>query len=81
MARIYKLSKVPSSSEYITGLNAISDRINDTQIRLLQEQYYSHNRTVTATQLAKLLSIKGGIPVVNYLYSSYNVYGQSGNLL
>lgn len=68
MARIYKLSKVPSSSEYITGLNAIRDRINDTQIRLLQEQYYSPYRTVTATQLANLVGIKGGVPVVNYLY-------------
>lgn len=75
MALIYKLSKVPSSSEYITGLNRISDRINDTQIPLLQKQYYSPHRTVTATQLAKLLGIKGGVPVVNSLYSSYNVYG------
>ncbi|QOV22872.1 HNH endonuclease [Anabaenopsis elenkinii] len=74
MARIYKLSKVPSSSEYITGLNAISDRINDTQIRLLQEQYYSPNRTVTSTQLAKLLSIKGGVPTVN------SQYGKLGRL-
>lgn len=68
MVRVYKLNKIPSPSEYAEGLIRIRTRISDTQLRLLQEQYHTPKRTVTATQLAELAEIKGGRPVVNSLY-------------
>lgn len=68
MVRIYKLTQVPSTDDYVTGLTAIQSRISEKQRRLLQVQYYTPNRKVTATQLAELANIEGGRPVVNSLY-------------
>jgi hypothetical protein len=36
MVRVYKLSKVPSTADYVAGLTAIQLRMSDTQLRLLQ---------------------------------------------
>lgn len=68
MVRIYKLTQVPSVDDYVTGLTAIQSRISEKQRRLLQVQYHTPNRKVTATQLAELANIEGGRPVVNSLY-------------
>jgi predicted HNH restriction endonuclease len=68
MVRVYKLSKVPSTADYVAGLTAIQLRISDTQLRLLQAQYHAPDRKVTATRLSELAGIKGGRPVVNSLY-------------
>lgn len=72
MVRVYKLSKVPSTAEYIAGLTVIQPRVSETQLRLLQEQYRAPQRTVTATQLAELTGISR--PVVN------SQYGRLGHL-
>ncbi len=66
--KIYKLDNSPSKEEYIQGFNHIKERISKNQLCLLQKQYYSPNKIVTATQLAELAEIKGGRPVVNSLY-------------
>lgn len=73
--KIYKLDNLPSKEEYIKGFNDIKERISKNQLCLLQKQYYSPNKIVTATQLAELAEIKGGRPVVNSLY------GRLGHLL
>lgn len=52
MARVHKLSNIPSVSEYVSGLTAIKSRMSRLQLQLLQEQYFSPNRTTTATNLA-----------------------------
>lgn len=68
MRQVYKLSAVPSSSEYVSGLTAIRSRMSELQLRLLQEQYRAPKRTVTATQLAELLDIKSGRGTINLMY-------------
>lgn len=68
MGHIFKLSTIPTVDDYVSGLSAIRSRINESQIRLLKEQYYSPNRTVTATQLADLVGIESGRGAVNLLY-------------
>jgi 5-methylcytosine-specific restriction enzyme A len=68
MGQVYKLSKIPSSSEYVSGLSAIQPRISELQLQLLQEQYRAPNRTVTATQLAELLDLKNGRGTINLMY-------------
>ena len=68
MGQVYKLSKIPSSSEYVSGLSAIQSRMSELQHRLLQEQYHALNRTVTATQLAELLGMKSGRGTINLMY-------------
>lgn len=73
--KIYKLDNLPSKEEYIQGFNDIKKRISKNQLCLLQKQYYSPNKIVTATQLAELSEIKGGRPVVN------SIYGRLGHLL
>lgn len=72
MVRVYKLSKVPSTAEYIVGLTTIQSRMNKIQLQLLQEQYHAPQRTVTATQLAELTGIS--YRVVN------SQYGRLGHL-
>lgn len=68
MGQVYKLSTLPSVSEYIAGLTTIQPRMSNLQLRLLQEQYRAPNHTVTATQLAELLGIEGGRGAVNLMY-------------
>ncbi|MDD1415338.1 hypothetical protein MEN41_12065 [Dolichospermum sp. ST_con] len=68
MVRVYKLSKVPSTADYVAGLTAIQLRISDTQLRLLKAQYHAPDRKVTATRLSELTGIKGGYRGVNPLY-------------
>lgn len=65
---VYKLTKLPSTASYVAGLTAIRPQMNDTQLRLLVEQYHAPRRTVTATQLAKLAEVRGGHPAVNVQY-------------
>ena len=66
---------MPSKEEYIQGFKDIKERISKNQLCLLQKQYYSPNKIVTATQLAELAEINGGRSVVNSLY------GRLGHLL
>ncbi|MFM6355085.1 MAG: hypothetical protein ACKPH7_10555, partial [Planktothrix sp.] len=73
--KIYKLDNLPSIEEYILGFKDIKENISKNQLCLLQKQYYSPHKIVTATQLAELAEIKGGRPVVNSLY------GRLGHLL
>jgi predicted HNH restriction endonuclease len=68
MGKVYKLSAIPSTSEYVEGLSLIRSRINELQFRLLQEQYHAPNRTVTATQLAELVGIVSGPGSINLQY-------------
>jgi 5-methylcytosine-specific restriction enzyme A len=68
MGKVYKLSAIPSTSEYVEGLSALRSRINELQLRLLKEQYHAPNRTVTATQLAKLVGIDSGPIRINHQY-------------
>lgn len=68
MAKIYKPSKTPSTSEYVAGLKSIKPQISDSQIRLLQQQYYALDRKIAATELAVLAEIKSGRGTVNLLY-------------
>ncbi|MBI1925227.1 HNH endonuclease [Candidatus Poribacteria bacterium] len=42
--------------------------MNETQVRLLQEQYRAPKRTVTASQLAELAGVREGYSVVNLQY-------------
>lgn len=73
--KIYKLDNIPSTKQYIQGFQDIETSISKNQLSLLQKQYYSHNKIVTATQLAESVGITGGHPVVNSLY------GRLGHLL
>jgi len=57
-----------SAQEYAAGLQAIAPRMNDAQRRLLVNQYHAPNRTVFATELARLAEIPGGHPAVNAQY-------------
>lgn len=66
---MYDMSDVPSASVYAAGLDAIRHRLSELQIRLLVEQYYSENRSVTASELARLAEVRGGHPPVNRSYS------------
>jgi hypothetical protein len=66
MSQVYTLDKILSSSDYVSGLRAIKLRMSESQLQLLQKQYYSPNRTATATQLGDILNIKYG--GVNSLY-------------
>ncbi len=68
MSQVYKLSKIPSPSEYVSGLSAIQSRMSELQLQLLQEQYRAPNRTITATQLAEVLDIKSGRGTINLMY-------------
>jgi len=68
MGRIFKPSSIPTVAEYVSGLSAIRSRMSASQLRLLQEQYYAPNRTVTATQLSELIGIKSGRGAINLLY-------------
>ncbi|BAU44715.1 HNH endonuclease [Leptolyngbya sp. O-77] len=68
MGHIFKPSAIPTVDEYVSGLSAIRSRINESQVRLLQEQYYAPNRTATATQLAELIGIESGRGAINLLY-------------
>jgi len=70
MIKIYKPSKIPSASEYISGLAAIKHKhqISDSQVRLLQQQYYAIDHKIGSTELAVLAEIKGGRGTVNLLY-------------
>jgi 5-methylcytosine-specific restriction enzyme A len=68
MGKVYKLSTIPSTSEYVEGLSSIRSRINELQLRLLQEQYQAPNRTVTATQLAELVGVESGPGAINLQY-------------
>lgn len=61
-------SRVLTATDYRSGLAAIAPRMNDIQRRLLIAQYQAPNRTVYATQLAKLASVQGGHPTVNAQY-------------
>lgn len=67
MGRIFKPSTIPTVDEYVSGLSAIRSRINESQLRLLQEQYRAPNRTVTATHLAEVLGISGR-GAINLMY-------------
>jgi predicted HNH restriction endonuclease len=68
VGKIYRLSEIPSSAEYITGLVAIQLRMSELQLRLIQEQYHAPRRTVTATQLAELAGVESGRGTVNLMY-------------
>lgn len=68
MGRIFKPSSIPTVAEYVSGLSAIRSRMSASQLRLLQEQYYAPNRTVTATQLSELIGIKSGRGAINLMY-------------
>ncbi len=68
MGHVFKPSTIPTVAEYVSGLSAIRPRINDSQLRLLQEQYYAPNRTVTATQLSELIGIESGRGAINLMY-------------
>lgn len=68
MGHVFKPSTIPTVDEYVSGLSAIRSRINESQLRLLQEQYYAPNHTATATQLAELIGIESGRGAVNLLY-------------
>ncbi|MBS3026713.1 MAG: HNH endonuclease [Dolichospermum sp. DET50] len=73
--KIHKLDNLPSKEQYVQGFKDIKPPINDQQRCLLQKQYYSPNKIVTATQLAELAEIKGGFARVNI------IYGRLGHLL
>lgn len=66
MSQVYTLDKILSSSDYVSGLQAIESSMSEQQRQLLQKQYYSLNRTATATQLGKMLNMK--YRSVNSLY-------------
>jgi hypothetical protein len=68
MMNVYNLRVIPPISDYVKGLTAIRERMNDTQRRLLAEQYQAPERTVTSPQLAKLAGVRGGHSVVNLQY-------------
>lgn len=68
MIKIYKPSKIPTIDEYISGLTAIKTQISDSQVRLLQQQYYAIDHKIAATELAVLAEIKSGRGTVNLLY-------------
>ncbi|RRR72638.1 MAG: HNH endonuclease [Candidatus Viridilinea halotolerans] len=68
MIHVFKLSTIPTIDKYVSGLSAIRSRISELQLRLLQEQYYAPNRTVTATQLAELIGIESGRGTINLMY-------------
>ncbi len=66
--REYTLANIPTADEYVAGLRAIRDRMNDSQLRLLRSQYAAPHRTATSPQLAELADITGGHSVVNAHY-------------
>ena len=68
MYRKHEASRLPSVDEYVSGLKAITPYINDIQRRLLVEQYKAPDRTVTASELARLADIKDGYPTGNAQY-------------
>jgi predicted HNH restriction endonuclease len=68
MGHVFKPSTIPTVDEYVSGLSAIRSRISESQLRLLQEQYYTPNRTATATQLAELIGIESGRGAINLMY-------------
>lgn len=68
MEEIYQWSQTLSVEDYVSGLEKIAPKMNETQRKLLIAQYHTPNRTAYATQLAELASIKGGYPIVNRQY-------------
>ena len=68
MTTVYRMMNAPDVDGYVAGLTAICDKISDSQLRLLQEQYEAPDRTVTSGELARLAGITGGHTVVNGFY-------------
>ncbi len=68
MGKIYKPSRIPSYADYVEGLTAIKSLMSESQLRLLQQQYYALNHTIGATELSEVADIQGGRGTVNLLY-------------
>lgn len=62
-----KISKLPSTAEYVAGLKKIQNQISDIQIQLLKQQYHAFHRSVTAPELARLVNANS-YSVVNSMY-------------
>lgn len=71
--RIYRQSRLPSVDQYVEGLKTIEPQMNDSQRRLLVEQYHAPDRSVTGKQLAALAGLKSWRPVNSQ-------YGRLGHL-
>lgn len=64
--REYRLRNTPTVQQYMSGLEIIKP--TEWEVKLLLSQYWAPAKTVTATQLASLVRIKGGYRVVNRIY-------------
>ncbi len=67
-APAHQWSKALSADEYAQGLKTIEAKVTDLQRLLLIKQYYAPNRTVFATELARMADVSGGHPIVNAQY-------------
>ena len=68
MSAVYEMANAPTAAEYVRVLVAFGPRVTDAHLRLFRAHYSSHDRTVTAKQLADWASVSGGHSVVNSLY-------------
>lgn len=65
MPHVYKMSRVPTATEYVAGFSKIN--ISPIQLLILRAQYAAPEHTATASELAEAAGISGH-PVVNVQY-------------
>jgi putative restriction endonuclease len=67
--REYRLRNKPTVQQYIEALHAIEPR--EREMAMLRQQYYAPDRSVTASQLAKLIGSQGGYQTINAGYGRF----------
>ena len=68
MSSVFEMQNTPTVAEYVRVLTALDDRVSEEHRRIFRAHYHAPNRTATATQLADLADVEGGVIAVNSRY-------------
>lgn len=70
MTTVYRMTNASDVDRYVAGLTAIRDKMGDLQLRLLQGQYATPERTIASGELARLVGteMESGHSYVNPHY-------------